>query len=392
MSPHQDPTPAPDAHPHTSGGASHASHTPGGASHGSHTSGGHSSGTHTSGDHSHGTQTSGGASHSTHTPADDSHGGRGGHGHGGHGHSHGAHSHGAHSHGSTDLDWADLADHLEQNAEVQLPVLRDVAARLGELLGPAHDVRRVLDVGSGPGVMTSVLAEAFPAAEAVAVDPTPALLDRALARAERLGLGGRVAVRRAELPDGLATGSEGPGADGAGAADLVWSSKAVHHVGDQQRALDALAAVLRPGGLLAVAEGGLPVRFLPRDIGTGRPGLQARLDAAQEDWFEEMRSELPGSTALVEDWPAMLARAGLTDTGSFTLLLDLPAPLEAPARAFLHAQLTRIRDTRGDSLAVDDRKTLDLLLDPESPDGLLKRPDAFLLSAVTVHTGRRPAA
>ncbi|MFI8103294.1 class I SAM-dependent methyltransferase [Streptomyces sp. NPDC086023] len=317
-----------------------------------------------------------------------------------HGHGHGSHSHGSHFHRgrhshddrTTDLDWADPADHLEQNAEVHLPVLRDVAARLGELLGPAHEVRRVLDVGSGPGVMTSVLAEAFPAAEAVAVDPTPALLDRTLARAERLGLGGRIAVRHAELPDGLGTGAEEPGAGGVGTADLVWSSKAVHHVGDQQRALDALAAVLRPGGLLAVAEGGLPVRFLPRDIGTGRPGLQARLDAAQEDWFEEMRGELPGSTALVEDWPAMLARAGLTETASFTLLLDLPAPLAAPARAFLHAQLTRIRDTRGDSLAADDRKTLDLLLDPEAPEGLLKRPDAFLLSAVTVHTGRRPAA
>ncbi|MGW2857144.1 hypothetical protein ACWDAZ_36405, partial [Streptomyces sp. NPDC001215] len=28
-------------------------------------------------------------------------------------------------------------------------------------------------------------------------------------------------------------------------------------------------------------EGGLPARFLPRDIGIGRPGLQARLDAVE---------------------------------------------------------------------------------------------------------------
>ena len=179
--------------------------------------------------------------------------------------------------------------------------------------------------------------------------------------------------------------------NGLGTADLVWSSRAVHHLGDQQGALNALAGVLRPGGLLAVAEGGLPMRFLPRDIGIGRPGLQARLDAALEHWFEIMRAELPGSTTVVEDWPAMLSRAGLTDVGSFTSLLDLPAPLGETARAFLHAHLTRLRETASESLDVEDRKTLDVLLDPGAPEGILRRPDAFLLSATTVFTGVRPA-
>ncbi|WP_349307909.1 MULTISPECIES: hypothetical protein [unclassified Streptomyces] len=165
----------------------------------------------------------------------------------------------------------------------------------------------------------------------------------------------------------------------------------MHHLGDQQGALNALAGVLRPGGLLAVAEGGLPMRFLPRDIGIGRPGLQARLDAAQEHWFEIMRAEVPGSTTVVEDWPAMLSRAGLTRVGSITSLLDLPAPLGETARAFLHAQLTRLRATMSDSLDVEDRTTLDVLLDPAAPEGILRRPDAFLLSATTVFTGVRSA-
>lgn len=222
-----------------------------------------------------------------------------------------------HGHNHTDVDWEVMAAHLEHSGELQLPVLRRTAARLRELLDPEKKVRRILDIGSGPGVMTCVFAEAFADAEAVAVDGTPGLLDRALARAERLGLGGRVAVRHVELPEGL-DGGDDHGEGGLGTADLVWSSKAVHHLGDQQGALTALAGVLRPGGLLAVAEGGLPMRFLPRDIGIGRPGLQARLDVVQERWFETMRAELPGSTALVEDWPAMLSRAGLTRVGSFT--------------------------------------------------------------------------
>jgi SAM-dependent methyltransferase len=268
-------------------------------------------------------------------------------------------------------------------------VLRRTAARLRELLGPEKEVRRIIDLGSGPGVMTSVLAEAFEDAEVVAVDGAPGLLDRALARAERLGLGGRVTARHAELPEGLTAGG-GPGEGGLGTADLIWSSKAVHHLGDQQGALDALAAALRPGGLLAVAEAGLPMRFLPRDIGLGRPGLQARLDALQEQWFEVMRTELPGSARVVEDWPAMLGRAGLTGTGSFTYLLDLPAPLGEAARSFLLGQLTRLREMMSESLDAEDRKTLEVLVDPEAAEGILRRSDAFLLSATTVFTGVRP--
>ncbi|MFG3052634.1 class I SAM-dependent methyltransferase [Kitasatospora sp. NPDC048239] len=303
-----------------------------------------------------------------------------GQGHG-HGHSHG-HGHGHGSHG-TEIDWEVMATQLETNGELQLPALHQVAARLRELVGPEHEVRRVLDIGSGPGVMTSVLAEAFDQAETVAVDGAPGLLERALVRAERLGLGGRVTVRHAELPDGL----DG----GLGAADVIWSSRAVHHLGDQQGALNALAGALRPGGLLAVAEGGLPMRYLPRELGIGRPGLQARLDAVQEYWFEVMRAELPDSTTVVEDWPAMLGRAGLTPVGGFTTLLDLPAPLGGPARGYLHTHLTRVREAMSEFLDYEDRKTLDVLIDPAAPEGILHRSDAFLLSATTVFTGVRPA-
>ncbi|MBB2915508.1 SAM-dependent methyltransferase [Streptosporangium becharense] len=286
-----------------------------------------------------------------------------------------------------------MAAQLEDSGELQLPVLRRTAARLRELLGPekpGKEVRRILDIGSGPGVMTCVLAETFVDAEVVAVDGTPGLLDRTLARAERLGLGGRVAVRHANLPEDL-DGGDWHGEGGLGPADLIWSSKTVHHLGDQQEALNDLAGLLRPGGLLAVAEGGLPMRFLPRDIGVGRPGLQARLDAAQEHWFEIMRAELPGSVTVVEDWPAMLGRAGLTGVGSFTPLLDLPAPLGETARAFLHAHLTRLRGAASELLDAEDLETLDVLLDPGAPEGILRRPDAFLLSATTVFTGVRRA-
>ncbi|MFK0260061.1 class I SAM-dependent methyltransferase [Streptomyces angustmyceticus] len=290
--------------------------------------------------------------------------------------------HGPHDEGQ--IDWEVAGPLLERGAELHLPLHEQAAAWLRELLvGPAadagRDVDRVLDIGSGPGVITCLLARAFPAAEVVAVDASAALLERAHARAGRLGLGDRVRTHLAELPDGL---------DALGGADLIWAARTLHHVGDQRAVVAALGAHLRPGGLLAVCEGGLALRFLPRDIGIGRPGLQARLDAACEDWFCEMRAALPGTVDDIEDWPAFLADAGLRTPCSRSFLLDLPGPLSAAARECLQDLLTQGLDLYGDRLDEDDRTTLARLADPDDASGIVRRPDAFLLSAQTVHTAR----
>ncbi|MFG2287248.1 class I SAM-dependent methyltransferase [Streptomyces sp. NPDC048595] len=285
-------------------------------------------------------------------------------------------------HDSAQIDWEALGPILERGAELHTPLHEQIAAWLRELLtgvaGTGPDgVRRVLDVGSGPGVVSCLLARAFPAAEVVAVDAAGALLERARARAGRLGLGDRIHTHHAEVPDGL---------DALGGADLIWSSRALHHVGDQRAAVAALAGHLRPGGLLAVCEGGLAPRYLPRDIGVGRPGLQSRLDAAGEEWFTAMRTALPDAADDIEDWPAFLADAGLRTPRTRSFLLDLPAPLSAEARGYVQTRLTRSVDLYGDLLDADDRTTLARLADPDDPAGVTRRPDVFLLSAQTVHT------
>lgn len=286
----------------------------------------------------------------------------------------GGHHH--HDHDPTAIDWALEGERLTRGAELHADELRRTFAWL-RAEQPA--ARRLVDAGSGPGVVACLLAEAFPGAGVLAVDGTPELLRLAEERAVALGLAGRLTTRRAELPGGLA-GVEG--------VDLLWASRVVHHLGDQRAALGELAGTLRPGGLLALAEGGLPLRFLPREFGLGRPGLQARLDAANEEWFARMRAELPGAVTVAEDWPSLLTGAGLAPVGSRTFLTELPAPLGPEARAYLVDRLSRQRKVGDGLLDAADLATLDVLLDPDSPDGLLRRPDAFYLSATTVHLGR----
>ncbi|WP_240135176.1 class I SAM-dependent methyltransferase [Streptomyces sp. MUM 178J] len=282
-------------------------------------------------------------------------------------------------HDTTRIDWAEMAPMLERGAELGVPLYRQAAAWLGELTPPAT-VRRILDVGSGPGVLTTLLAQTFPYADVVAVDAASPLLERARARAERLGLADRVQTVCAELPGDVGT---------LGEADLIWAGNALHHIGDQRAALAGFARLLRPGGLVALVEGGLTERHLPRDIGLGRPGLESRVEAARAEWFTEMRAELPGAVRETEDWQALLAAVGLTPGGARSFLLDIPAPVTPAVREHLHTVFTRTRDALEGRLADDDTAVLDRLLDPEDPQGLARRPDVYLLAAHTVHTARR---
>ncbi|NUQ97184.1 MAG: class I SAM-dependent methyltransferase [Streptomyces sp.] len=301
------------------------------------------------------------------------------HGHHQHGtHDHGDHGHGTHGHGHhdhTDIDWAEMAPMLESQAELFTSLYERAMTWLTD---KQTEPGLIVDAGSGPGVVACLLAEAFPGARVVAVDGSAPLLERARARADRLGVGDRFGTLTGELP-GVLDELDYP-------ADLLWASRSLHHIGDQRAALAAFAARLAPGGTLALMEGGLPARFLPRDIGIGRPGLQARLDVLEEERFAEMRSSLPGAVAETEDWPALMAAAGLRPTGTRTFLLDLPVPAKDRARAYVAASLSRLRDSLGDHLDATDRATLDQLLDPDDKASVHHRPDVFVLAAHTVHT------
>jgi SAM-dependent methyltransferase len=289
-----------------------------------------------------------------------------------------AEGHGHHLHQE---DWDAAGARLEADAEMALGFLTGAASWLSGLAGELP-VRRILDIGSGPGVGSCVLGATFPAAEIVAVDGSAALLARASARADRLGLGDRLVATQRELPGGL---------DSLDPADLVWASRVVHHLGDQDDAVRRMATLLRPGGVLAIAESGLSPRSLPRSIGFGRPGLEGRLEVAMADWFAEMRGAQPGAVSTVEHWPGLLAGAGLIPCGTRSFLVDHAAPLAPAHRAVVIDWWDGLRDRVTDRISADDRATLGRLLDPQDEGGLYRRPDVFVLMATTVHAGRAPA-
>jgi len=278
-------------------------------------------------------------------------------------------------------DWRAWADHATLEGEVLLAFVTGAATRVAALRGDgAPPVRRVLDVGAGPGVGTCELARIFPEAEVIAVDASPAMLERAEQRAAGLGLGDRVRTHLAELPGGL---------DAVGPADVIWASMSLHHVGDEVAALRVLGAALAPGGLLAVVEMGDPLRVLPDDLDVGRPGLADRLDRVGAAWFSAMRAGLPG-TVPSADLPAMIHDAGLDVVAADTVTEHQGAPLGAGARrlALEHLRRTQERFT-AEELDGDDVSALATLTDPDDPRGAARRADLILRTSRQVVIARR---
>jgi SAM-dependent methyltransferase len=284
--------------------------------------------------------------------------------------------------GAYEIDWAEHAEHLAVAARTDAEWYATVAAVL------ARPTDRLLaDVGCGGAGMAAALAVAVPEARVVAVDSDQDVLAAAVDNLAAAGVRDRVHLAMVDLaaePAGLA-------AVLGGRADLIWASAVVHHAGDQQGTVAALARLLTPGGRLALAEGGLAARHLPWDVGVGDPGLELRLDAARDRWFAAMRTELPGSVRMPYGWPVALRRAGFGEVTSRSVLIERPSPLPAEGVARVTDRLKhwvdRLREH--DLLGAADLAAWDRLLDPQSPDWLGHRDDVFELSARTVYVGSR---
>ncbi|WP_039923682.1 class I SAM-dependent methyltransferase [Amycolatopsis decaplanina] len=286
-------------------------------------------------------------------------------------------------HTHDDIDWADRLRSLRMAEALDAEPMRAAARRLLEGM---PDGPTILDIGCGAGGMSALFAEelASVGAKIVLVDATEHLLAEAR-RVVSAAAGDRATVEtiHADVAD------EGLPAK-LPAADLVWASRVVHHLPDQQAAIDTLAQLARPGGLVAISEGGLDFNCLPWDLGIGRPGLEERLLAARGEWFAEMRAGIPGSVSMPYGWNIALQRAGLADVDSFGVLIHHPAPGQELLREFVIERVTWLNEVAGDRLDDDDHETVAALVDPANPAFLGARQDLFLQGAKTIHCGRRP--
>jgi SAM-dependent methyltransferase len=122
---------------------------------------------------------------------------------------------------------------------------------------------RVVDLGSGDGVLLDAVLSAFPDASGVALDYSDAMRELAAGRLARFGTRAAVAAIDLRSPDWLAH---------ADRPDVVVSGFAIHHLPDERkRALYAeIFAALAPGGTFLNLE----------HVASATPGVEALHDEA----------------------------------------------------------------------------------------------------------------
>ncbi|MGW0324723.1 methyltransferase domain-containing protein [Nocardia sp. NPDC003183] len=269
-------------------------------------------------------------------------------------------------HAGADADTVAMAELLELDAEVLRSYLTQLINWLGELSD--REPVRIVDLGSGTGTGTLALAQRFTHAAVTALDLSPQLLHRLAKKATALGLADRVQGVRTDLNEGwpqLET------------SDLVWAAASLHHMADPDRVLAEAFDNLRPGGLLAVTEMDFFPRFLPDDIGVGRPGLEARVHATLN----------PGPPL---DWTEHLDRAGFVLEAERPFALDLPVPLPPATGRYAQVCLHKQRSHLGGRLSPDDMAALDAVLDSDGPHSILRRADLTVRTTRTTWAARRP--
>lgn len=176
--------------------------------------------------------------------------------------------------------------------------------------------------------------------------------------------------------------------------DLVWTSYVLHHIPDKGAAVRELYRVLKPDGRLAIREGGLPLQMFPGDLGLGEPGLDARIQLANNRWFAAMRkATMPDEVDYPYGWAQLLLDQEFANVTARTFTLDMLPPFDEHQQAFVLHQLQRVIDRDqgpyGPILTEEDRSVLPQLLDPDSSCYILQRRDLHVRYGLSVYVGTK---
>jgi SAM-dependent methyltransferase len=173
-----------------------------------------------------------------------------------------------------------------------------------------------------------------------------------------------------------------------GAFDLVWSVNTLHHLRTPQRGVEALRALLRPGGRLVVGQSAL----VPEMLFAWDSRLERLTHAAVRQYYLERYAleehELAGVRALL----GLLRQAGFERVEVRTHVIERTSPLDPHTERYLTE--TIFRDTWGERLRrflpAEDFARLMQLTDPAHAEFALRRPDFHFLQSFTLASGVLP--
>jgi SAM-dependent methyltransferase len=264
----------------------------------------------------------------------------------------------------------DYSGKLRQFNAFAQPELRHAIASLQ--LRPGM---QVVDVGCGTGEVLNWLAEAVGSAGLV-VGMELAAAHVACARRAAAAC---VPVLQADLLHAPLRGGE---------FDLVWCVNTINHLRDPVAGVKSLAALLRPGGRIAIGQSSL----LPDMVFAWDARLERLTTEAVRQYYRERYGLNETDLTAIRSLLGLLRSAGLANVSVRTWPLERIAPLDTASIGYLRDVI--FRDTWGERLrpylSAPDYQQLSQLCDPHSPQYALQRPDLHFLQTFTLAVGEMP--
>lgn len=229
---------------------------------------------------------------------------------------------------------------------------------------------RVLDLACGDGFYARRMARGNPACLITGADLDPAYLAKAKTRSKGIEF-----VR--------ASFDQLPFRDDS--FDLVWCAQSLYSLPDPVVALQHMARVLKPGGVVAVLENDtLHTALLPWPASLELPLRTAELRSFQQ-------GSRPGRFYVGRRLPAVLAEAGFEPGKLTTYAFDRQAPLGEAEQRLLATYFQDIEQRITSHLEPVLLQRLRELIDPASSNYLLHQPHFSMTWVSVLALGRKPS-
>jgi SAM-dependent methyltransferase len=202
----------------------------------------------------------------------------------------------------TDLEVLTGTETAEDYLAMQRRLGRFYLNGFRKILARQNKSGRFLEIGTGPGYQTAIIAEDYPEAEIVGLEPSRDMVQIATTYIAGKGLSNRVRfVEGAVEDDALVAG--------LGTFNLVYSTFSLHHWTDPARAFRNLYGALASAGAMLIFD--FERRWLTYYLMPGSRGMRESIKASYtRQEIEEMLAGLGGASfALERHFPYLAAAA-----------------------------------------------------------------------------------
>ncbi|MGO9950258.1 MAG: class I SAM-dependent methyltransferase [Steroidobacteraceae bacterium] len=231
---------------------------------------------------------------------------------------------------------------------------------------------RILDAGCGTGEALPWLRdEVSPTGGVIGLD-----LATAHVEAARRHAGTHVEVLQGDLLEAPIAGES---------VDFIWCVNTINHLRDPAHGVERLAALLRPGGRIALGQSSL----LPDMVFAWDSKLECVTNEAVRRYYRDRYSLTVSDLKSVRALLGILRAANLQNVTVRTILIERVSPVDEATERYLRD--TIFRDTWGERLrpylSGEDYAELVRLCDPHHEQFALRRTDFHFLQSFTLAIG-----